>query len=147
MINTKFNQSNAHIRRARRAFTLLEIIVVVTIIALLATMVAPRVWRYIGSSKQNVAKAEVSALAKTVQLYCTDNGMSVPPAEMDLAVLLDGSDPYLSKPDDLLDPWGNPYVYDVPGRGAMPFALYSLGADGQPGGEGNDADVGFLPAE
>ena len=140
MINTKFNQSNAHIRRARRAFTLLEIIVVVTIIALLATMVAPRVWRYIGSSKQNVAKAEVSALAKTVQLYCTDNGMSVPPAEMDLAVLLDGSDPYLSKPDDLLDPWGNPYLLIVPGEVNPGFDFKSLGLDGQPGG-GENADV------
>ena len=141
MINTKFNQSKAHIRRARRAFTLLEIIVVVTIIALLATMVAPRVWRYIGSSKQNVAKAEVSALAKTVQLYCTDNGMSVPPAEMDLAVLLDGSDPYLSKPDDLLDPWGNPYLLIVPGEVNPGFDIKSLGLDGQPGGDGENADV------
>ena len=45
------------------------------------------------------------------------------------------------------DPWGNPYQYSIPGRDGLPFAIYSWGADGQAGGEGNDADVGFLPPQ
>ena len=53
--------------------------------------------------------------------------------------------PYLDE-DVPKDPWGNPYQYAVPGAGSQPFALYSLGSDGKRGGEGYDADVGYLPA-
>jgi general secretion pathway protein G len=128
-------------RSIRRGFTLMEIIVVVTIIALLATMVAPRVWRYIGSSKQKVAQAEVKELAKAVRMYCTDNGLSRPPADFELDMLLQGTDPYLNKRDDLVDPWGNDYIFVMPGQYNPDFDIVTYGRDGQPGGEGEDADV------
>jgi general secretion pathway protein G len=129
------------VHRARRAFTLLEIIVVVTIIALLATMVAPRVWRNIGTSKQRVAQAGATEIAKQVRLYCLDNGMSKPPADFDLQVLLTGADPYLDKTSDLTDPWDKPYIIVIPGERNRDFDIVSYGADGIAGGEGEDADV------
>jgi len=129
------------LRPVRRAFTLLEIIVVVTIIALLATMVAPRVWRNIATSKQRVAQAGVTEIAKQVRLYCLDHGMTKPTADFDLELLLEGSDPYLSKKEHLLDPWNRPYMLVVPGTHNTDFDIMSYGADGQAGGEGEDADV------
>ncbi len=96
-------------RLQRRAFTLLEIIVVVTIIALLATMVAPRVLKWLGKANVNVAQAEVAKLAETVRLYLLDNNLSRPDTDMELAVLLEGDDPYLEKDEYLIDPWDRPY--------------------------------------
>lgn len=126
-------------RAARRAFTLLEIIVVVTIIAMLAALVAPRVIDNIWRSKQRIAKADVKSIAQQVNIYLLDNGMTKPPQDMDLAVLTTGPNPYL-KPNQLNDPWGNPYMMMVPGE-ADPFDIVSYGGDGQQGGEGEDADV------
>jgi general secretion pathway protein G len=99
------------------------------------------VWRYIGTSKQNVAKAEVAAIAKQVRLYCVDHGMSRPSSDFDLQWLLQGPEPYLSKADDLIDPWGRPYIIIIPGERNPDFDIVSYGLDGQPGGEGEDADV------
>jgi general secretion pathway protein G len=134
-------QSRPLRRAARRAFTLLEIIVVVTIIAMLATLVAPRVIKYIGKSKANVAKAEASNIAKTLGLYLVDQGDSKVPNGFELHTLLEGNDPYLSKEDDLIDPWGNAYVLVVPPVVNKDFDIVSYGADGKPGGEGDDADI------
>ena len=128
-------------RQAPRAFTLLEIIVVVTIIAMLATLVAPRVIKYIGRSKASVAQAEASSLAKTLQLYLVDHGVGKVPPSFELHTLLEGNDAYLSKEDDLLDPWGNPYVLVIPPTYNKDFDIVSYGADGKPGGEGDDADL------
>lgn len=123
----------------RRGFTLLEIIVVVTIIALLATLIAPKLIGRIGQAKSAVAKAEVAEIAKQVQLYLVDNGMSKAPEGLELSVLTTGN--YL-KPADLIDPWGREYILVVPGE-ANPndFDVVSLGNDGEVGGEGEDADI------
>lgn len=129
------------IRRARRrGFTLLEIVVVVIIIALLATLVAPRVFDNIGRSKQRVAQSGVAQIAQQVSLYMADNGMSRLPPNFDLMALTEGSRPYL-RPRDLIDPWGNPYEIVVPGQENIDFDIISFGADGVPGGEDEDADV------
>ena len=122
-------------RQTRRAFTLLEIIVVVTIIALLATLVTPRVLRWLGKSKQNVALAEVSKLAETVRLYLLDNNLTRPSEDMELSVLREGDDPYLEKDDHLIDPWGNLFEIIVPGQVNIDFDIVSLGEDGELGTE------------
>jgi general secretion pathway protein G len=128
------------VRAARRGFTLLEIIVVVTIIALLATLVAPKLLQNIWKSKQKVAQAEVASIAQQLGIYLADNGMSRPPEDLELSVLTSGPDPQLD-PDDLIDPWGRPYILVVPGEHNSTFDIISYGGNGEPGGEGEDADV------
>ena len=125
-------------RLRRRAFTLLEIIVVVTIIALLATMVAPRVLKWLGRSKVNVAQAEVAKLAETLRLYLLDNNLSRPDPDMDLGVLTEGEDPLLAKADYLIDPWEHPYELVVPGEENIDFDIVSAGEDGE---LGTDDDI------
>ncbi len=125
-------------RLRRRAFTLLEIIVVVTIIALLATMVAPRVLKWLGKANVNVAQAEVAKLAETVRLYLLDNNLSRPDTDMELDVLLEGDDPDLEKDEYLIDPWEHPYELVVPGEVNIDFDIVSLGEDGE---LGTDDDI------
>ncbi|MCA9291252.1 MAG: type II secretion system major pseudopilin GspG [Phycisphaerales bacterium] len=135
-------------RPARRAFTLLEIIVVVTIIALLAALVAPRLLQNVDKTKVSSAKAGCSAIAKQLSIYLMDIGRSTPEDDMDLSILLQGPDdgggsggPYLSKAADLIDPWKNEYYLRVPGEVNYDFDVVSNGADGQPGGDGYNADI------
>ena len=131
MKSDKHNHRRSARRHGRRAFTLLEMIVVVTIIALLAAMVAPRTLKWLGKSQQTVAQAEASKLAQTVRLYLLDNNLTRPFAGMELGVLREGDDPYLEKDDHLLDPWGRPYVLIVPAQVNIEFDIVSLGEDGQ----------------
>lgn len=141
-------------RASRAGFTLLEMLVVLVIIGLIASLVGPRLFSRVDSSKVQVADTQARMLRGSVETFQLEVGR-LPTVEEGLAVLYKPPvderakarwrGPYLDEavPDD---PWGNPYVYAMPGKDGMPFALYSLGADGKPGGEGNDADVGFLPA-
>ncbi|TVQ51104.1 MAG: prepilin-type N-terminal cleavage/methylation domain-containing protein [Phycisphaerales bacterium] len=128
------------LRQARRGFSLLEIVVVVTIIALLATLVAPRLLDNIGRSKQGVARSEVASIAQQVNLYLADHGLSRIPQDFRLEALTEGDRPYMRE-RDLIDPWGNPYVIVIPGEENIDFDIVSYGADGQPGGEGEDQDI------
>ena len=127
-------------REKRRAFTLLEIIVVVTIIALLATLVAPKLLKNIGKSKIKIAESKVASIYQQVNLWMADNGYSRLPDDFDLEDLVDSDDPYL-RAKDLNDPWDNPFGLINPGEVNHDFDIISYGADGQPGGEGEDADI------
>ena len=127
-------------RSARRAFTLLEIIVVVTIIALLATLVAPRLLGKIGQSKVKIAQTEVASIAQQVNLWMADNGFSRLPDDFELEQLAEGPDATL-RLKDLNDPWERPYVLVNPGERNPDFDIVSYGANGEPGGEGEDVDV------
>lgn len=139
-LSTPRRRNRAAIRSVRRGFTLLEIIVVVTIIALLATLIAPRLLSRIGQAKGAVAKAEVNEIAKQVQLFCVDNGLTKPTDDFELPMLTSGANVYV-KASDLTDPWGHEYIIIVPGERNPDFDIVSYGADGAPGGEGENADV------
>lgn len=128
-------------------FTLLELLVVVVIIGILVAYVAPRYFQQIGKSERTAALGQIDALRKAVDTYWLDTG-HFPTNEQGLEALTVKPDseskwngPYLQKRVPL-DPWGNPYVYRMPGVQGD-YDLISYGKDGKPGGEGEDADVGL----
>jgi general secretion pathway protein G len=127
-------------------FTLLELLVVLRILALLATFAAPQVLGYLGKARSETARLQINAIAGAIDLYALDNG-AIPSPEVGLTALVTApssatrwSGPYLRKAGGLIDPWGRPYQYRVPGR-AGAFEVFSLGRDNAPGGTGEDQDV------
>ena len=127
-------------RSHRRGFTLLEMIVVVTIIALLATLVAPKLLSNIGTAKIQKAKHAVNSIYQQVNVYMANEGLSTLPQDFDLMSLAEGETRIFNE-DDLTDPWDNPYELVVPGVVNPDFDIVSYGADGQPGGEDENADI------
>jgi general secretion pathway protein G len=127
-------------------FTLLELLVALGILVLLAAIVGPQVAGYLGRAKTDTARVQLSSVASALELYALDNG-GYPTPQAGLRALIEpptGASrwrgPYLSKPDGLVDPWGRPYLYRVPGKG-RPFEIYTLGRDNAPGGTGEDQDI------
>ena len=128
-------------------FTLIELLVVVAIIGLLVGYVAPRYFGQVGKSEVATAKAQIDALEKALDQYRLDTGR-YPATEAGLAALINRpaneprwNGPYLRKAVPP-DPWGKPYVYRSPGTQGRDYDLLSYGKDGQPGGSGEDADLG-----
>lgn len=139
---------------ASAGFTLLEMLVVLVIIGLLAGLVGPRLFSKVDQSKVTAATTQAKMLRGAVESLRLDIGrypqpdeglglLTKAPADPALAARWRG--PYL---DGALpeDPWGQPYQYAVPGADGQPFALFSMGADGKRGGQGDAADIGVLPA-
>ena len=132
--------------RLNAGFTLIELLVVLVILGLLAGMVGPNVMKYIGSSKVEVAKAQLEDLSAGLDLFKLDVGR-YPRNDEGLQVLvktdsdiMGWNGPYLRKKRVPLDPWSRDYVYAMPGN-ENDYDLYSLGADGEPEGSGEDADI------
>ncbi len=135
--------------RRDAGFTLLEMLVVMVIIGLLAGLVGPRLFGKVDTSKVQTAKTQIKMLKSAIGILQIDVG-AVPPADQGLKWLVEapGSEPmhsqwkgpYIDGPVPL-DPWGNPFVYQVPGAGGQPFAILSWGSDGREGGEGLAADI------
>jgi general secretion pathway protein G len=131
--------------QATAGFTLLELLVVIVIIGLLATLVAPRYFEQVGKTNLKVARAQIVSLEKALDQYRLDVGR-YPSTDQGLAALMTKpageerwAGPYLKKAAPP-DPWGRPYAYKSPGEfGDVDLA--SFGADGQPGGAGEAEDV------
>jgi general secretion pathway protein G len=128
-------------KRTQRGFTLIEIMVVVVIIGLLATLILPRVLGRQEEAFVAKARSDIRALSSAVQLYKLDT-FKFPTTSEGLEALVSGAKDGRGYIDRLpKDPWGNDYQYLFPGE-RMEFDLWSYGADGQTGGEGVDADIG-----
>ena len=123
-------------------FTLIEILVVMAIISMLAIMVAPNLFRQQAGAMRDVARTEISTLEAALDIYRLDVGKY--PDSLDGLMTNDSgraswNGPYLRRSVPL-DPWDNDYIYDASGRD---FTLISYGADGERGGEDDDADIGL----
>lgn len=129
-----------------RGFTLLELLVVLVVLGLLASLVAPKYFKQLGKSEAKTARAQIEGLAKAIDLYRLDLG-KFPSTEQGLAVLTmrpaeetKWNGPYLQK-EVPADPWGRPYVYKAPGEHGD-YDVMTFGKDGAPGGEDENADIG-----
>lgn len=137
-----------HKRSREGGFTLIEIMVVVVILGILAALVAPNVISRIDDAQINRAKVDIKAIESALQLYRLDN-FKYPTTDQGINALVNKpADPsirnwraggYLDKIPN--DPWGIEYQYLYPGQNSE-FDIFTLGADGQPGGEGINADIG-----
>ncbi len=129
-------------------FTLIEIMVVMVIIAILGALIGPQIIGRVDEARVTKAQQDIRVLANALDLYRMDN-FKYPSTDQ-------GLDALVTKPDDpsvrnwkaggyvqklSKDPWGNDYLYLQPGNRGGAYDLYSLGADGQPGGEETDADI------
>lgn len=143
------NDSSAVTAR-ESGFTLIELLVVIVVIGILATLVAPNVFRHISAAKDATARSQVEMLGAALDAYRLDTGR-YPTSEQGLPSLWNAptSDPrapgwrgpYLRK-EVPLDPWQRPYVYQSPGQQSRGgYDLLSYGEDGKPGGEGDAADI------
>jgi general secretion pathway protein G len=144
----------ARCRRANRkrpaaaaGFTLLELLVVLVILGLLASVTAPAVARYLSGAKVDAAKLQIQNISTTLDLYRLDTG-SYPSPRDGLRALVQRpaaaqrwNGPYLRKPDMIKDPWGREYQYRTPGEHAE-VDVFTLGADNATGGTGENQDLG-----
>jgi len=125
----------------RNGFTMIELLIVIVILGLLASLVAPKFFNQLGTAERGIASAQMNAFETALDTYRLDMG-SYPEKLEDLRKSdkprWDG--PYLPK-DLPLDPWGNPYVYTIPGEDGNPYKIMSFGADGQPGGSDANEDI------
>jgi len=133
-------------KKSERGITLIEMLVVVTIIALFAALVAPRMMGQADKAKRTAARAQIESFMTALGAYKLDTG-TYPTTDQGLNALrvkpesaTQWAGPYLPK-DIPMDPWGRPFLYKYPGEHGDEPDIISLGADGQPGGEGNNADI------
>jgi len=133
-------------KNGERGFTLVEILVVITIIALIMSLVGPRVLNYLTESKVKAAKIQMQSFSSALDLLYLDTGRYPSSAE-GLAVLVKPTSamagwngPYLKGGNVPNDPWGKPYLYRSPTERAK-YEIMSYGADGQEGGTGTAADI------
>ena len=131
--------------KSNTGFTLIEILIAITIITILGAVAGVVFLNQIPKANVAKAKMEINALKTAVTLYAADNGGAVPTPKQGLEILLVSTPTqpggYLDTPTVPLDPWGNPYVYLVPGSRGELFEIISYGADGEPGGDGFNADI------
>lgn len=128
-----------------KGFTLTELLVVLVIIGLLASLVGPVLYQRVNPAKQSVARAQIENFMTALDAYYLDIGR-FPSQQQGLSALRSRQDgeakwngPYLKK-DIPNDPWGNPFVYRIPGRNGG-YEVISYGADGKEGGDGDNVDV------
>jgi general secretion pathway protein G len=132
--------------RGQSGFTLIEILVVITIIALIMSLVGPRVLNYLGESKVKAARIQIQSFGSALDLFNLDTGR-YPTTSEGLTALVQSpgtipswNGPYLKGGVVPNDPWGKSYVYRSPGEHG-PYDIMSYGSDGQEGGTGTAADI------
>ena len=137
-------------RHRQRGFTLIEVLVVITIIGLIMALVGPRVLHYLSDSRAKAAKIQIDSFSSALDLFYLDVGR-YPTTSEGLTALMQPSGnvtswngPYLRGNAVPKDPWGNTYVYRSPAERG-PFEIVSLGSDGQEGGSGSAADISNAP--
>jgi len=141
----KIKQSRSHYNR-ERGFTLVEMLVVITIIALIMSLVGPRVLNYLSESKVKAAKIQMQSFSSALDLLYLDTGRYPSSAEglttlvKPTSAMPGWNGPYLKGGNVPNDPWGKPYVYRSPGERSK-YEITSYGADGQEGGTGTAADI------
>lgn len=149
-MNHRANQPPNRRTAVPRGFTLIEILVVIVVIAVLASLVAPNVFQHVGSAKDAAARSQIEMLGAALDAYRLDNGR-YPTTEQGLDALMTAPNadprpanwrgPYLRKAVPL-DPWQRPYQYQAPGsQSGQGYDLSSFGADAKAGGTGDDADI------
>ena len=138
--------------RGQRGFTLVEMLVVITIIGLIMSLVGPRVLNYLAESKIKAAKIQIQSFSSALDLFYLDAGR-YPTGSEGLAALVKPAagltawnGPYLKGGIVPNDPWGKPYIYRSPGERSA-YEIVSYGSDGQEGGTGNAADISTARAE
>lgn len=132
-------------REGERGFTLVELLVVLGIIALIASLAAPQVLRYLGSARSDAAQAQIRNIESALELFYIDV-LRYPSSDEGLDVLAEPTPeisqrwngPYLKNADELADPWGNPYIYRYEDEEVV---ITSLGRDGKADGTGEDRDL------
>jgi general secretion pathway protein G len=146
IINTVTPNSNpGHQSSIPRGFTLIELMIVVVILGLLATIVMPKVLDKPEQARRTKAKVDIRAIQSALALFKTDTGRFPTTAEGLQALVANpgirgyGKEGYLERVP--LDPWGNKYIYLCPGIRSKDYDLIAYGKDGEPGGTGDDADV------
>ncbi|MET4259640.1 general secretion pathway protein G [Bradyrhizobium sp. S3.12.5] len=145
---TRYPSSRRRLRRApcgEAGFTLVEMLVVITIIGMIMALVGPRVLNYLSESKAKAAKIQIESFSSALDLYYLDLGR-YPTSNEGLTGLTRSNNqtgwngPYLRGGVVPNDPWGHVYVYRSPGASG-PYDIISLGSDGQEGGSGTAADI------
>ena len=134
-------------RSAKReaGFTILEIVIVFILLAGIMAFVGPKIFEQMGRAKSQEAKIKIQYLQGQVEMYRLEVG-KYPQSLAELLRAPGGTEgkwngPYVKQDADLKDAWGNDYTYTVPGQNSKPFDIISLGADGKPGGDGENRDV------
>ena len=132
--------------RATAGFTLMEMLIVLVVIGLIAAVAVPQLMKLLGGAKHKAARIQIETVGHGVDYYQLDIG-AYPTAAQGLEALWvapmdipDWDGPYVRRDKQLIDPWGRALVYRVPGK-SHPYEVLSLGADGKPGGTGDDADI------
>jgi general secretion pathway protein G len=149
-------QESMLISRPESGFTLIEIMVVLVIIAIMTALIAPQIIGRVDEARVTAAKQDIRTLGTALDFYKMDN-FRYPTSNQGLEALIKKPDDaplpnwraggYLKATTVPTDPWGNEYRYFQPGQSGADYDLISLGADGEPGGEDADADIGSAKLE
>jgi general secretion pathway protein G len=135
------------LRRRDSGFTLLELLVVLAIMGMLAAIIAPQVIKYLGSSRTQTAHVQIQNVMAALELFRLDVGRYPTPQEGLQGLVTapqsaaNWNGPYLRKDSALRDPWGEAYIYRIPGQHGE-IDVFTLGSDKAPGGTGEAQDVG-----